>query len=77
MSSQENIRPNPLNSFELSCARQTPASIFVRLVDLYFDWRERGRQRRHLAMLDQHMLRDIGLSSADVEHEVRKPFWRI
>ncbi len=77
MRSQENIRSNPLNSFELSCARQTSASIFGRLVDMYFDWCERGRQRRHLAMLDQHMLRDIGLSSADVEQEVSKPFWRI
>lgn len=77
MRSQENIRSNTLNSFELSCARQTSASVFGRLVDMYFDWRERSRQRRHLAGLDHHMLRDIGLSRADVDQEVSKPFWRI
>jgi uncharacterized protein YjiS (DUF1127 family) len=48
----------------------------VRLVEVALDWRDRARQRRRLAMLDHHMLRDIGLSSADVEHEIDKPFWR-
>jgi uncharacterized protein YjiS (DUF1127 family) len=48
----------------------------VRLVEVLLDWRDRARQRRRLAMLDHHMLRDIGLSSADVEHEIDKPFWR-
>lgn len=47
------------------------------LVEIMLDWQERRRQRRQLAMMDEHMLRDIGLSSADVEHEVHKPFWRI
>jgi uncharacterized protein YjiS (DUF1127 family) len=37
---------------------------------------ERARQRRHLAGLDDHMLRDIGLTRADVAAETRKPFWR-
>ncbi len=46
------------------------------LVDLLFDWQERRRQRRHLARLGDYMLRDIGLSAADVEHETHKPFWR-
>jgi uncharacterized protein YjiS (DUF1127 family) len=48
----------------------------VRLVEVLLDWRDRARQRRRLAMLDHYMLRDIGLSPADVEHEVDKPFWR-
>jgi uncharacterized protein YjiS (DUF1127 family) len=39
-------------------------------------WLERARQRRHLRMLSDHMLRDIGLSRADVESEAGKPFWR-
>jgi uncharacterized protein YjiS (DUF1127 family) len=33
-------------------------------------------QRRTLAMLNDHMLKDIGLSRVDVEREVSKPFWR-
>jgi len=39
-------------------------------------WYERNRQRRHLARLDDRLLRDIGLDRATVELEVMKPFWR-
>ena len=39
-------------------------------------WLERAHQRRHLAMLSDHMLKDIGLTRADVEAESSKPFWR-
>jgi uncharacterized protein YjiS (DUF1127 family) len=35
----------------------------------------RQRQRHDLATLDDRLLRDIGLSRADAEHESRKPFW--
>jgi uncharacterized protein YjiS (DUF1127 family) len=39
-------------------------------------WFERARQRRQLQQLGDHMLKDIGLSRADVEAEISKPFWR-
>lgn len=45
-------------------------------IDLMMAWLERGRQRRHLRRLDDHMLKDIGLSRADVAMETDKPFWR-
>ena len=35
---------------------------------------ELRRQRMHLASLDDRMLRDMGLSRADVEYS--KPMWR-
>jgi uncharacterized protein YjiS (DUF1127 family) len=38
-------------------------------------WRHRGRSRRHLAMLDDRELADIGLSRADRWFECRKRFW--
>ena len=38
-------------------------------------WHERARQRRHLQSLSDHMLRDIGLTRADVLAEADKPFW--
>lgn len=38
-------------------------------------WRERARQRRHLSLLDDRLLKDIGLTRADLDAEVRKPFW--
>jgi len=36
----------------------------------------RARQRRDLAALSDHALRDIGLSRSDVEAEIGKPIWR-
>lgn len=39
-------------------------------------WFARRRQRRDLAELDDHLLKDLGLTRADVEREVGKPFWR-
>lgn len=36
----------------------------------------RSRQRRALAELDEHLLRDIGLTAYDVTREESKPFWR-
>ena len=39
-------------------------------------WREISRSRRVLATLDDHGLRDIGLSRADVRLESEKPFWK-
>jgi uncharacterized protein YjiS (DUF1127 family) len=39
-------------------------------------WIERRRQRRALAGLDDHVLRDIGITRVDVARECGKPFWR-
>jgi uncharacterized protein YjiS (DUF1127 family) len=39
-------------------------------------WHERTRQRRSLAELDDHLLRDLGLSRTAVTVETNKPFWR-
>jgi uncharacterized protein YjiS (DUF1127 family) len=46
------------------------------LVNILLQWHERARQRYDLAELSDHVLKDLGLSRADVEGEVRKPFWR-
>ncbi len=52
--------------------RQLPG----RVVGLLREWRERSRSRSDLAKFDDRMLRDIGISRADVWHEINKPFWR-
>lgn len=39
-------------------------------------WQDRVRQRSQLQLLDQRMLRDIGLTRVDIDIETRKPFWR-
>jgi uncharacterized protein YjiS (DUF1127 family) len=57
-----------------------PASRFANIVAAavwgVLGWAERARQRRALLALDEWMLKDIGLSHADVRHEYDKPFWR-
>ena len=36
----------------------------------------RHRSRAALARLDAYMLKDVGVSFAEAEHEANKPFWR-
>jgi len=43
---------------------------------MLLNWSARSRQRHALAALDDAMLKDIGLSRADIEFEAAKPFWR-
>ena len=38
-------------------------------------WRERARQRRHLAEMSPEMLADIGVSASAARTEAGKPFW--
>jgi uncharacterized protein YjiS (DUF1127 family) len=51
-------------------------SVLTRIVDVVFGWMDRARQRRHLAELDDRLLRDIGISRAEVEVEMSRPVWR-
>ncbi|WP_247894517.1 DUF1127 domain-containing protein [Azospirillum sp. B510] len=46
------------------------------LLDVLFSVLERRKQRNALMGLDDHLLKDIGLSRSQVDHEVSKPFWR-
>jgi uncharacterized protein YjiS (DUF1127 family) len=39
-------------------------------------WQERASQRHHLSMAEDHMLRDLGLSRAEVAREIKKPCWQ-
>jgi uncharacterized protein YjiS (DUF1127 family) len=39
-------------------------------------WIERARQRSALAGLDDHQLRDIGITRVNAARECQKPFWR-
>lgn len=38
-------------------------------------WQQLRHERRQLWRLSDAMLKDIGLSRADVEHEASRPFW--
>jgi uncharacterized protein YjiS (DUF1127 family) len=55
---------------------EAPWTSAAAVIEGVLGWLERARQRRHLSELSDHMLKDIGLSRADVEAEAVKPFWR-
>lgn len=55
-----------------SAGRRTLRAAILRIVL----WHERSRQRRHLMLLDDRLLKDMGLTRADIEAEFEKPFWR-
>lgn len=46
------------------------------LSQLIRTWTQRVEERRHLATLDDHMLRDIGLAHHDILKETSKSFWQ-
>ena len=47
----------------------------ARTLGTLLSWQARDRQRRALAQLDARMLNDVGRLRAEVDLELRKPFW--
>lgn len=39
-------------------------------------WQERSESRRHLRSMEDRILQDVGLTRADFDREIAKPFWR-
>jgi uncharacterized protein YjiS (DUF1127 family) len=44
-------------------------------LDWLREWRRRRRSRASLSGLNDRMLKDIGVTYAEAEHEANKPFW--
>lgn len=65
-----------LTSGVLPMLQRLPAILFGTLLGTLMCWQERAKQRSHLATLDDHLLRDMGLTRAAVEREIAIPFWR-
>lgn len=62
-------------SFDQSAARSTWPRLSVRgILDHLIALDALYRQRRTLESLDDRMLRDIGVTRADVDAEVKRPF---
>lgn len=55
--------------------RIRPGSAMLRLMSLMHDLLVLRRQRHRLALLDERMLRDIGISGADARKEAARPMW--
>ncbi|MCF6191135.1 MAG: DUF1127 domain-containing protein [Cocleimonas sp.] len=39
-------------------------------------WASRSHQRKQLALLDEQMLADIGITAEQAKLEIAKPFWK-
>jgi uncharacterized protein YjiS (DUF1127 family) len=48
-----------------------------KVVETIFIWTQRAQMRRRLLTLDDRMLRDVGITRAQVHGEAEKPFWRV
>jgi uncharacterized protein YjiS (DUF1127 family) len=51
-------------------------SLLRRMTDALSDAATRRRDRKALAQLDPHLLRDIGIDAEDARVESTKPFWQ-
>ena len=54
----------------------SPLQLLGTLARLFKEWEDRARQRRTLAEMPDHMLKDLGISRSDAQYEAEKPFWR-
>ena len=52
------------------------SGLVAKLLTTLLGWSARARERRSLYRLDDHLLKDIGLTRADVEREASKHFWQ-
>jgi uncharacterized protein YjiS (DUF1127 family) len=48
-----------------------------RVLNAVREYFQHRKQRRDLAALDEHLLRDVGITPRDAEAEARTPFWKI
>jgi uncharacterized protein YjiS (DUF1127 family) len=74
------VHPSLTNCQALSyssrfAAPQQPG-LLARLTATLRVWQRRMRERQELALLGERELRDMRVSSSDVWHEIRQPFWR-
>ncbi|BBP86236.1 DUF1127 domain-containing protein [Pseudomonas sp. No.21] len=61
-----------LSSSESSAKASWP----LRVISTLLMWQRRISSRHQLAMLDSRLLADAGISEAQRELELNKPFWR-
>jgi uncharacterized protein YjiS (DUF1127 family) len=66
------LRPEPYSVWRPKRRIHPVAAAWV----LVSSWIERMRQRQALASLNDHELRDIGITRVEAAREAGKPFWK-
>lgn len=51
--------------------------LFARAATTLRAWQRHAREQQELARLSEREMRDMRVSSSDVWHEIRQPFWRV
>lgn len=72
--------PSGLSTCPAAARRSSSLSfgrIFSALVGRLLLWQERSDERLRLREMDDHMLKDLGISRAQAYRESEKPFWRL
>ncbi|PWR20170.1 DUF1127 domain-containing protein [Zavarzinia aquatilis] len=67
---------SPVETRKETTGRVTVWTLAARAVTALLVWQRRAMERHHMRRMDDRLLRDIGLSRADIESEAAKPFWR-
>ena len=52
------------------------AGVLAKLRATLAEWHLRATLRPRLSRLSDHLLRDMGMTRAEAEHEAAKPFWQ-
>ncbi|MBN8197067.1 DUF1127 domain-containing protein [Thalassospira povalilytica] len=55
--------------------RAAMAGIAISAIEFVARLQSRARNRHAIQLLDDHMLKDVGLSRSDIDTELSKPFW--
>jgi len=80
MRTQEATRPNGASPSTFLATLRAAVSFVAgniwTIAEATQPWYERWRQRQALMRLDDHLLKDIGVSRADADLEATKPFWK-
>ena len=67
-----NTFSSPINGLSRGFAAEV-AAVVDRIIEAPFVWAERAAERRHLAELDDHLLRDIGARREDISWAASLP----
>ncbi|KZB68283.1 hypothetical protein AUP42_12605 [Thalassospira lucentensis] len=70
-----NAQMNTKGAVKATTWRSAVAGIAVSVLERVRVWQESARNRRMLEQLDDHLLKDVGMTRSDLDRELSRPFW--